>query len=259
MRLLDARAAAGVSARAVAGTATAVTACRRIYAVSDLHTDYEENSSWIDGLSASAYSEDILIVAGDVADRTDVFRTTMTKLAARFALVFYTPGNHELWLRRDGSEGRTSLHKLLRLDRVCRELGVVTSPQRVQLTTGRGVQICPLVSFHHTSFDTEPDVTALRLPSVQRAMADWRACRFPPELGCGSIALARHVDRYNARLLQQSVAQARRHPALTPWRSWDDATPRSQRTEPLVTFSHFLPSIELCVAPRLEPLRPPAR
>ena len=220
--------------------------CRNIYAVSDLHVEHRSNMDWVESLSHAQYGSDVLICAGDVADRLETFEVAMQHLVRAFHTVFYTPGNHELWLRRDGSEGRDSLDKLRRLDSVCRRLGVVTSPQRVQLDTG-GVHVCPLVSFHHTSFDTEPDVAALRLPSVQRAMADWRACRFPSRLECGSETLAEHIDRYNLLLLRASAMQARGRPALTPWRSWTDAIPhREQRAEPLITFSHFLPRIELC-------------
>ena len=192
------------------------------------------------------YRSDALIVAGDVAERLDKFRETMRALTETFGLVFYTPGNHELWCLRDGTEGATSLEKLRRLDSICNELGIITSPQRVNMVGGGRLHVCPLVSFHHISFDTEPDVRELRLPSVQRAMADFRACRFPEGLQCGSQELARHIDRYNAIQLRASAAQAAAHPALlTPWTRWE-RLPRRDAGEPLLTFSHFLPRIELC-------------
>ena len=219
-----------------------VAACRHVYAVSDLHVEHAQNWEWLQGLRAEHYANDVLIVAGDVADRLDTFEASMTMLTEVFQLVFYVPGNHELWLRRDGSEGDTSLEKLQLLEQVCRRLGVITSPQRVQLIQGC-VHICPLVSFYHTSFDTEPNVETLRLPSVQRAMADWRACRFPPSLECGSESLAIHIDRYNTLMLRASAAQAAVHPSLTAWRRWNEGRATN---EPLVTFSHFLPRIELC-------------
>ena len=49
----------------------------------------------------------------------------------------------------------------------CDRLGVVTSPQRVRLRGGRAVRVCPLLSMHHASFDTEPDILSLRLPKVR--------------------------------------------------------------------------------------------
>ena len=38
----------------------------------------------------------------------------------------------------------------------CDRLGIVTSPQRVQLRGGCAVRVCPLLSMHHATFDTEP-------------------------------------------------------------------------------------------------------
>ena len=54
----------------------------------------------------------VLLVAGDVSDRLGIFETTMEQLADAFGLVFFVPGNHDLWVRRDGSEGSDSLSKL---------------------------------------------------------------------------------------------------------------------------------------------------
>ena len=67
----------------------------------------------------------------------------MSTLTKKFALVFYTPGNHELWCLRDGSEGNTSLEKLAYLDNICQELGIITSLAR-SMRGGRGLHICPL-------------------------------------------------------------------------------------------------------------------
>lgn len=155
---------------------------RHVYAVSDLHTDYASNMDWVSALSDCEYQQDVLICAGDVCDRLDTFRQTMELLVSKFLVVFYTPGNHELWVKRDGSEGEDSLQKLLRLESVCRSLGVITSPQRVRLTSGGALRICPLLSFHHTSFDTEPEVLSLRLPPVQNGVhagLSFRTCQCP--------------------------------------------------------------------------------
>tara|TARA_B110001452_G_scaffold89952_1_gene73862 strand:- start:94 stop:1227 length:1134 start_codon:yes stop_codon:yes gene_type:complete len=216
-------------------------ALRHIYAVSDLHAEYDENTDWCARLSDSRYRSDVLIVAGDVAERLDLFEATMERLVSKFGLVFYVPGNHELWLRRDGSEGSTSLEKLERLEQVCARLGVVTSPQRVQLRSGT-IRVCPLLSMHHQSFDTEPGIDLLRLPGVSRAMADYRAMRFPTPLSLGSEALAEHFDGLNDAAYERSDEQAALHAALSPWSPLGESGP----AEPLLTFSHFLPRIELC-------------
>ena len=43
----------------------------------------------------------------------------MSQLRRKFGVVFWVPGNHEFWLRRDGSEGADSLEKWARLEELC--------------------------------------------------------------------------------------------------------------------------------------------
>ena len=43
----------------------------RLFATSDLHTDYRENFRWLQELSDTEYRDDVLIVAGDVSDRME--------------------------------------------------------------------------------------------------------------------------------------------------------------------------------------------
>ena len=97
---------------------------RHIFAVSDIHTDYAENLAWARSLADGDYGEDVLIVAGDVSDRASTFEATMQALSAAFGAVFFVPGNHDLWVRRDGSEGADSLEKAARLEDVCEAAGV---------------------------------------------------------------------------------------------------------------------------------------
>ena len=82
-------------------------ATTRVFVVSDLHTDYPENMDWVRRLPAEVgagkgQGVDALVVAGDVAETRDNFARTMEVLRERFAAVFYVPGNHDLWLRREG-------------------------------------------------------------------------------------------------------------------------------------------------------------
>lgn len=73
----------------------------RIFVVSDLHTDYPENMDWVRNLSGKRYKSDALLVAGDVAETLNNFVLTMSFLKDRFRHVFYVPGNHDLWCRRE--------------------------------------------------------------------------------------------------------------------------------------------------------------
>lgn len=82
----------------------------RVFVVSDLHTDYDENLKWVECLSTVNYKDDVLLVAGDVAETYKTFFVTMSLLRERFEHVFYVPGNHDLWCRREGKNYVRSLY-----------------------------------------------------------------------------------------------------------------------------------------------------
>lgn len=75
---------------------------QRVFVLFDLHTNYEENMDWINCLSAAKYIDDVLFVAGDVAEAYNKFVSTMALLKDRFERVFSVPGNHDLWCRQEG-------------------------------------------------------------------------------------------------------------------------------------------------------------
>jgi hypothetical protein len=69
----------------------------RVWAVSDIHTDYAQNLSWVQELADSAGGdcrEDVLLVAGDVSDSIDTLEKTLSLLSGAFGHVFFVPGNH---------------------------------------------------------------------------------------------------------------------------------------------------------------------
>lgn len=80
-----------------------------VFVVSDLHTDYAENLKWVECLSNVKHKNDVLLVAGDVAETCSMFVVTMSLLKERFEHVFYVPGNHDLWCRREGQNYVRSL------------------------------------------------------------------------------------------------------------------------------------------------------
>lgn len=73
----------------------------KIYLVSDVHTDHVENLEWIRNLSPTEYKQHTLILAGDVSDNLETFEITMKLLKEKFNNVFFVPGNHDLWCRRE--------------------------------------------------------------------------------------------------------------------------------------------------------------
>ena len=60
-----------------------------------------------------------------------------------------------------------------------------------------GVWVVPLFSWHHSSWDTGPDVTSPQLPPVSAVAADYRRCVWPHPLRPDDTSLALHFDRLN--------------------------------------------------------------
>ncbi len=86
----------------------------------------------MESLSPVEYTRDALILAGDVSDDGAVLEATLRAFTARFAVVFFVPGNHELWVARKAStpapDSLAKLHDVLAL---CARLGVRTAPELV--------------------------------------------------------------------------------------------------------------------------------
>ncbi|SRR6266498_37651 len=145
-----------------------------IFAVSDLHTDFAENRRRLQQVSSTAYLQDVLVVAGDIADDLGIIAWTLRKLRSQFGQVFYVPGNHELWVR-DGKYD--SVEKFRQVIRLCDEIGICTRPGRAG-----GNWIVPLFSWYESEFDLkgEGDVSSLE------GWADLYFCKWP--VGMGSVS-----------------------------------------------------------------------
>jgi 3',5'-cyclic AMP phosphodiesterase CpdA len=116
-------------------------AAGRLLAISDLHVAYAENRAHVETLRP-AHDDDWLLVAGDVAERVDDVEWVLGVLAARFARVVWTPGNHELWTSKNDPVQLRGVARYERLVSVCRSLGVLT-PEDPYVSWG-GVTIVPL-------------------------------------------------------------------------------------------------------------------
>jgi predicted phosphohydrolase len=139
----------------------------RVFAISDLHTDFKENRLVVERLPDDTFTADTLIVAGDVADRLEVIEYTLALLRSKFRQVCYVPGNHELWVR-DGAYD--SLEKLRRVLEACRRVGVETSPVEID-----GLWVVPLLSWYEPAFDGDDDRGAEEL----EGWADFYFCKWP--------------------------------------------------------------------------------
>lgn len=157
----------------------------RIYAISDLHTDFRENREALRRAMVHARRDDALIVAGDVADGEAVLGETLRMLAQGFGEVFFVPGNHELWVR---GEERTSVDKFHAVLRVCDQAGVRTGPARVG-----GAWVVPLFSWYHASFDVRGEGVHEEL----EAWSDLYFCRWPEGV--------ERIDRFFLRMNEPHV------------------------------------------------------
>jgi predicted phosphodiesterase len=158
----------------------------RLFATSDLHTDYKENFRWLEELSDTEYRDDALIVAGDVSDRIEIIRATFLLLRSRFRKLLFTPGNHELWVR--GSE-LNSIEKLQLILDLCDELDIATKPVKFE-----NLWVVPLFSWYDGVFEPE-----------MRAWADFYLCKWPDGIAPLSDYFLRlnesHLKPYDAPVI----------------------------------------------------------
>ena len=160
----------------------------RLFATSDLHTDYKDNFRWLAGISDRDYRNDALIVAGDISDRLPIIRETLELLRGKFRHLLFTPGNHELWVR--GAE-YDSIEKLQRVLELCADLEVRTSPMRFA-----DFWVVPLFSWYDGVVDSKHERTA------RQAWADFHFCSWPADIGPLSDYFLRlnepHLHTYDA-------------------------------------------------------------
>jgi hypothetical protein len=189
----------------------------RLFATSDLHTDYKDNLRWLETLSDSDYRDDALIVAGDISDRLEVIRDTLLLLRSKFRHVLYTPGNHELWVR--GVE-YDSIEKLQLILKLCDELEVSTTPQHFE-----DLWVVPLFSWYDGASDPE-----------MKSWADFHLCKWP----AAAAPLADYFLRMNKPNLKSYNA-----PVIT----FSHFIPRADLLPPqqYMRFS-WLPHVSICAA-----------
>ena len=83
-------------------------AATRVFAVSDIHADYEENWAWLEGLPVGPYRGDVLLVAGDLGHTLPLLAAAFLKLKAVFGEVCFVAGNHELWVGDFDEDARSA-------------------------------------------------------------------------------------------------------------------------------------------------------
>ncbi len=179
----------------------------RVFAVSDIHIDYQENRNCVSQLSNVDYVDDILILAGDVTDEQNLLRQCFAELSRKFRSVLFVPGNHDLWVYREKS--LNSFDKLTRVGEIASEHGISMKPLHIE-----SLSIIPLFSWYDFSF-------AKPCSKLQQSWTDFRACVWPDHMQSSDITEF-FLEKNNDSL--------------------------QIRNKTLISFSHFLPRIDLMPA-----------
>ncbi|MFA0964649.1 metallophosphoesterase [Roseivirga sp. BDSF3-8] len=144
----------------------------RLFALSDIHSDFPENYKWIANLSHQDYTEDVLIMAGDIGHDLKVVKDTFRILTAKFKKVFFIPGNHDLWTVNYAGD---SLDKEKELISMAIDAGVETRPRVIGDT-----YIVPLYAWYDFSFG---ELT----PKLRDAWQDFVWCRWPDSMDMEAV------------------------------------------------------------------------
>jgi predicted phosphodiesterase len=139
----------------------------RVFTVSDIHIDYAANRKWLHNLSRSEYQNDALILAGDITDVMMLVIEAFETLTRCFAEVFYVPGNHDLWVHRNG--GGDSLAHFLLLQQVADDYGIRMAPAHLG-----DISIVPLFGWYDYSFGRPSQ-------AILKAWVDFAACKWPDD------------------------------------------------------------------------------
>ncbi|GLW72092.1 metallophosphoesterase [Kitasatospora phosalacinea] len=142
----------------------------RIWAVSDLHVAHPANRAVVDRLRP-AHPGDWLLVAGDVGELYADVTAALDLLAARFAKVVWTPGNHELWTHPHDPVTLRGEHRYHRLVEHCRSRGIATPEDPYPVWTGPGgpVVVAPLFVLYDYTFRPPGTRTAAEALAVAEA------------------------------------------------------------------------------------------
>ena len=158
----------------------------KVFALSDVHVDYQASKQWLLGLSTLDYQRDILILAGDLTDDLQLLEKCFRSLSSKFRKVLFVPGNHELWTIRDNIE--TSFQKFERILEICSDCEIWTDIYQ----QGR-LSIVPLFSWYDFSFG-EPCI------KLKHTWSDFRTCVWPgyTELDITRYFISKNTDRLGA-------------------------------------------------------------
>jgi predicted phosphodiesterase len=180
----------------------------RVFALSDIHVDYDVNAKWVRDLSQLDYRDDVLILAGDVTHKLPELAWCLRELVMRFKQVLFVPGNHDVWVLGE-DRAKNSLQKFADVAATVAAAGASMQP----FVSGETL-FAPLFGWYDYTFG-EPS------EDLKNIWMDYHACRWPA--GFGAAEVASHFLGMNQRLAPDGAAK-------------------------VITFSHFLPRLDLLPA-----------
>lgn len=186
----------------------------RIFALSDIHVDFDENEFWIDTLSNQDYQNDILLLAGDICHNFVHLQHTLHKLRSKFWKLFYVPGNHDLWVR--GETWQHSLEKFEGIQNYCLQNEISVHPQKVG-----NVWIVPLLSWYTQPFEGD-DTLYFQKPGEDHSNRMWS-------------------DNYFVRWPNSSV----QFKASSYFFERNEQILSANFSSPVISMSHFIPRKEM--------------
>ncbi|WP_278312859.1 metallophosphoesterase family protein [Lolliginicoccus levis] len=133
----------------------------KLFAVSDVHVGHRGNADILEMIQPES-PDDWLIMAGDVAERSDEVRSTLSVLRSRFARVMWVPGNHELWTTARDPMQVKGVARYNYLVRLCREIGVLTPEDPWPVWEGDGGPVTIALMFLLYDYTWRPAGTATR-------------------------------------------------------------------------------------------------
>ena len=232
----------------------------RLLLLSDLHCDYAANREWLHNicLHTEDQSSTMILIAGDVSHNLSILQWTFRTLKKTFREVAFVPGNHDLWLdkprkhhkpistrldaddddelisnltiRYEGDGCADSIEKLEKVFQLCVDESVHIGPVMIESRETRDLLIVPLLSWYHDSFDTEPSIECWgSIPPAMKVITDYRKTKWPQPISSKDDSIAEFMDELNDIILD-----------------WECISDREMvGSLSLITFSHFLPRIEL--------------
>lgn len=201
----------------------------KLYAISDLHIGHPANRAALEDMPA--FANDWLLLAGDVSESVEQMDFALQLLTRRFAQVFWTPGNHDLWSMPNGDGGLRGEAKYQQLVALCRSYGVRTPEDPYAHWSGAGFEATLAPTFVLYDYSFRPD----HIPANE-ALA-WAEAS---GVLCADEALL-HPDPFPSR-----AAWCAARCAYT-----EDRLASTASGAPLILINHFPLRQDLAVLPRI--------